>query len=67
MAVVIDGKQAAASVIAAVRKSSRLLEEETGVKPGLAVVHRRRRSGEPRLCEFQEQDGQAVRLQLDPA
>ncbi len=38
MAVVIDGKQAAASVIAAVSESSRLLEEETGVKPGLAVV-----------------------------
>ncbi len=38
MAVVIDGKEAAASVIAAVTEASGLLERETGVKPGLAVV-----------------------------
>ncbi|CAN7166509.1 bifunctional methylenetetrahydrofolate dehydrogenase/methenyltetrahydrofolate cyclohydrolase FolD [Neorhizobium sp. LjRoot104] len=38
MAVVIDGKEAAASVIAAVTEASALLENETGVKPGLAVV-----------------------------
>ncbi|MEN3147290.1 bifunctional methylenetetrahydrofolate dehydrogenase/methenyltetrahydrofolate cyclohydrolase FolD [Neorhizobium sp. IRAMC:178] len=38
MAVVIDGKEAAASVIAAVTEASASLENETGVKPGLAVV-----------------------------
>jgi methylenetetrahydrofolate dehydrogenase (NADP+)/methenyltetrahydrofolate cyclohydrolase len=38
MAVVIDGKEAAASVIAAVTEASASLETETGVKPGLAVV-----------------------------
>jgi methylenetetrahydrofolate dehydrogenase (NADP+)/methenyltetrahydrofolate cyclohydrolase len=38
MAVVIDGKEAAASVIAAVTEASGSLEKETGVKPGLAVV-----------------------------
>ena len=38
MAVVIDGKEAAASVIAAVTEASALLEKEAGVKPGLAVV-----------------------------
>ncbi|MBP2559977.1 methylenetetrahydrofolate dehydrogenase (NADP+)/methenyltetrahydrofolate cyclohydrolase [Neorhizobium galegae] len=38
MAVVIDGKEAAASVIAAVTEASASLESETGVKPGLAVV-----------------------------
>ncbi|CDN52644.1 Bifunctional protein FolD [Neorhizobium galegae bv. officinalis bv. officinalis str. HAMBI 1141] len=38
MAVVIDGKEAAASVIAAVTQASGSLEHETGVKPGLAVV-----------------------------
>ncbi|MCJ9750495.1 bifunctional methylenetetrahydrofolate dehydrogenase/methenyltetrahydrofolate cyclohydrolase FolD [Neorhizobium sp. BETTINA12A] len=38
MAVVIDGKEAAASVIAAVTQASGALEHETGVKPGLAVV-----------------------------
>ncbi|WP_037085238.1 bifunctional methylenetetrahydrofolate dehydrogenase/methenyltetrahydrofolate cyclohydrolase FolD [Neorhizobium vignae] len=38
MAVVIDGKEAAASVITAVTGASASLERETGVKPGLAVV-----------------------------
>jgi len=38
MAVVIDGKEAAASVITAVTEASSSLERETGVKPGLAVV-----------------------------
>lgn len=38
MAVVIDGKEAAASVIAAVTEATASLESETGVKPGLAVV-----------------------------
>ncbi|MCJ9670190.1 MULTISPECIES: bifunctional methylenetetrahydrofolate dehydrogenase/methenyltetrahydrofolate cyclohydrolase FolD [unclassified Neorhizobium] len=38
MAVVIDGKEVAASVIAAVTQASGSLEYETGVKPGLAVV-----------------------------
>ncbi len=38
MAVVIDGKEAAASVIAAVTQASGSLEHEAGVKPGLAVV-----------------------------
>ncbi len=38
MAVVIDGKEAAASVIAAVTEASASLEKEAGVKPGLAVV-----------------------------
>ncbi|EUC00264.1 Bifunctional protein [Rhizobium sp. CF080] len=38
MVVVIDGKEAAASVIAAVTEASGSLEKETGVKPGLAVV-----------------------------
>ena len=38
MAVVIDGKEAAASVIAAVTEATASLERETGVKPGLAVV-----------------------------
>ncbi|KAB1085197.1 bifunctional methylenetetrahydrofolate dehydrogenase/methenyltetrahydrofolate cyclohydrolase FolD [Neorhizobium galegae] len=38
MAVVIDGKEAAASVIAAVTQASGSLEHETGLKPGLAVV-----------------------------
>ncbi|WP_117190921.1 bifunctional methylenetetrahydrofolate dehydrogenase/methenyltetrahydrofolate cyclohydrolase FolD [Rhizobium terrae] len=38
MAVVIDGKEAAASVIAAVTEAAGSLERETGVKPGLAVV-----------------------------
>lgn len=38
MAVVIDGKEAAASVIAAVTAATASLERETGVKPGLAVV-----------------------------
>ncbi|MGK9052308.1 bifunctional methylenetetrahydrofolate dehydrogenase/methenyltetrahydrofolate cyclohydrolase FolD [Neorhizobium petrolearium] len=38
MAVVIDGKEAAASVIAAVTEAAGSLEKETGVKPGLAVV-----------------------------
>ncbi|WP_105381503.1 bifunctional methylenetetrahydrofolate dehydrogenase/methenyltetrahydrofolate cyclohydrolase FolD [Neorhizobium alkalisoli] len=38
MAVVIDGKEAAASVIAAVTEAAASLERETGVKPGLAVV-----------------------------
>jgi len=38
MATIIDGKEAAASVIAAVTEASALLEKEAGVKPGLAVV-----------------------------
>jgi len=38
MATVIDGKEAAASVISAVTEASGSLEKETGVKPGLAVV-----------------------------
>lgn len=38
MAVVIDGKEAAASVIDAVTQASGSLEHETGLKPGLAVV-----------------------------
>ncbi|CDZ44378.1 bifunctional methylenetetrahydrofolate dehydrogenase/methenyltetrahydrofolate cyclohydrolase FolD [Neorhizobium galegae] len=38
MAVVIDGKEAAASVITAVTEASGSLERETGVTPGLAVV-----------------------------
>ncbi|KGD86263.1 bifunctional methylenetetrahydrofolate dehydrogenase/methenyltetrahydrofolate cyclohydrolase FolD [Rhizobium sp. YS-1r] len=38
MAVVIDGKEAAASVIAAVTEAAASLERETGVQPGLAVV-----------------------------
>lgn len=38
MTVVIDGKEAAASVIAAVTEAAASLEKETGVKPGLAVV-----------------------------
>ncbi len=38
MATVIDGKEAAASVISAVTEATGSLERETGVKPGLAVV-----------------------------
>ena len=38
MAVVIDGKVAAASVVAAVSDAAASLESATGVKPGLAVV-----------------------------
>ena len=38
MAVVIDGKEAAASVIAAVTEAAASLDRKTGVKPGLAVV-----------------------------
>lgn len=38
MALVIDGKQAAASVIASVTEASGALARETGVQPGLAVV-----------------------------
>lgn len=38
VAVVIDGKEAAASVIAAVTEAAGSLEKETSVKPGLAVV-----------------------------
>lgn len=38
MALVIDGKQAAASVVAAVTEAAGKLEAEAGVKPGLAVV-----------------------------
>ncbi|MBW6420758.1 bifunctional methylenetetrahydrofolate dehydrogenase/methenyltetrahydrofolate cyclohydrolase FolD [Rhizobium sp. XQZ8] len=38
MATVIDGKEAAASVIAAVTEATGSLEKATGVKPGLAVV-----------------------------
>ena len=35
---IIDGKQAAASVIATVTEATQTLEREAGVKPGLAVV-----------------------------
>ncbi|GAK70196.1 bifunctional protein FolD [Agrobacterium rubi TR3 = NBRC 13261] len=38
MAVVIDGKAKAASVTATVREAAERLEQQTGVKPGLAVV-----------------------------
>lgn len=38
MAFVIDGKEAAASVISAVTEASASLEGKTGIKPGLAVV-----------------------------
>lgn len=38
MAFVIDGKEAAASVISAVTEASGSLADKTGVKPGLAVV-----------------------------
>jgi methylenetetrahydrofolate dehydrogenase (NADP+)/methenyltetrahydrofolate cyclohydrolase len=38
VATVIDGKQVASSVIDAVKTASRILKDETGVKPGLAVV-----------------------------
>jgi len=38
VAVVIDGKEAAASVISAVSEAAASLEKATGVKPGLAVV-----------------------------
>ncbi|XUY27199.1 bifunctional methylenetetrahydrofolate dehydrogenase/methenyltetrahydrofolate cyclohydrolase FolD [Agrobacterium sp. rho-8.1] len=38
MAVVIDGKAKAAFVTDAVREAAELLEQQTGVKPGLAVV-----------------------------
>jgi methylenetetrahydrofolate dehydrogenase (NADP+)/methenyltetrahydrofolate cyclohydrolase len=38
VAVVIDGKEAAASVIQAVSEAAASLEKTTGVKPGLAVV-----------------------------
>ncbi|AXV14465.1 bifunctional methylenetetrahydrofolate dehydrogenase/methenyltetrahydrofolate cyclohydrolase FolD [Neorhizobium sp. SOG26] len=38
MALVIDGKQAAASVVAAVTEAAGKLEAEAGIKPGLAVV-----------------------------
>ncbi len=38
MALEINEKGAAASVIAAVTKAASFLEKETGVKPGLAVV-----------------------------
>ncbi|MGA1829329.1 bifunctional methylenetetrahydrofolate dehydrogenase/methenyltetrahydrofolate cyclohydrolase FolD [Rhizobium wenxiniae] len=38
MAFVIDGKEAAASVISAVTEASVSLEGKTGIKPGLAVV-----------------------------
>ena len=38
MALVIDGKQAAASVVAAVTEAAGKLEAEASVKPGLAVV-----------------------------
>jgi len=38
VATVIDGKEAAASVISAVTEATGSLEKETGVKPGLAVV-----------------------------
>ena len=38
LATVIDGKQAAASVIEAVKAAAARLEEEAGVKTGLAVV-----------------------------
>lgn len=35
---IIDGKQAAASIIETVTKATRALDQELGVKPGLAVV-----------------------------
>ncbi|HEX2146151.1 MAG TPA: bifunctional methylenetetrahydrofolate dehydrogenase/methenyltetrahydrofolate cyclohydrolase FolD [Pseudorhizobium sp.] len=38
MAQIIDGKQAAASIIATVTEAATALEQETGMKPGLAVV-----------------------------
>lgn len=38
MAIVIDGKQAAASVIETVARAAETLERETHVKPGLAVI-----------------------------
>ena len=38
MTTIIDGKQVAASVIDAVKAATMTLENETGVKPGLAVV-----------------------------
>ncbi|MBW9090178.1 bifunctional methylenetetrahydrofolate dehydrogenase/methenyltetrahydrofolate cyclohydrolase FolD [Rhizobium wenxiniae] len=38
MAFVIDGKEAAASVISAVTEASASLEGKTGIKPGLAVI-----------------------------
>jgi methylenetetrahydrofolate dehydrogenase (NADP+)/methenyltetrahydrofolate cyclohydrolase len=38
MVVVIDGKAKAASVTQAVREAAQSLEQQTGVKPGLAVV-----------------------------
>jgi len=38
VALVIDGKQAAASVVAAVTEAAGKLEAEAGIKPGLAVV-----------------------------
>lgn len=38
MATIIDGKEIAASVIAKVTEAAALLEKETGIKPGLAVV-----------------------------
>ncbi len=38
MAVVIDGKAKAASVTATVREAAERLEQQTGVRPGLAVV-----------------------------
>ena len=38
MAFVIDGKEAAASVISAVTDASASLEAKAGIKPGLAVV-----------------------------
>ncbi|MCA1969288.1 MAG: bifunctional methylenetetrahydrofolate dehydrogenase/methenyltetrahydrofolate cyclohydrolase, partial [Rhizobium sp.] len=38
MTTVIDGKQAAASVIEAVTEAAAALERDTGRRPGLAVV-----------------------------
>ncbi len=38
MARIIDGKQAAASIIETVSSAAATLEQETGIKPGLAVV-----------------------------
>jgi methylenetetrahydrofolate dehydrogenase (NADP+)/methenyltetrahydrofolate cyclohydrolase len=38
VAQIIDGKQAAASIIATVTEAATALEQETGMKPGLAVV-----------------------------
>ncbi|MCJ8520828.1 methylenetetrahydrofolate dehydrogenase (NADP+)/methenyltetrahydrofolate cyclohydrolase [Pseudorhizobium tarimense] len=38
MAHIIDGKHAAASVIETVSSAAKTLEQETGIKPGLAVV-----------------------------